>query len=496
MDLPKYTERFITTAKVLVPKNEDKYLALASLQPLQEIFKDVNPEDSIDLLFLAGNLMVGNIVNRNGVCISNADTIRCFQMFARKFIDLEHDRKRIHGFIDRVSLSKFGDNALITVEEAAALGSEPFNVTIGGVLWKVLNKNLSDYLIRSADENAEEYGSVSLSFEVGYDEFAVAVGPTRNLTDARILTDEKEIAKYSRMLIANKGKGTDGEGNYVFKVLTKGILPLGAGLVTKPAAFVEGITTITAPKPEQPDVSAVQIISQTEKPSVNNNIITMPKLESLKDIESNWGEIRLLEDSASLAKFISDELTKESEKFAKQLADKEAAVKSAEESAAASAKKLEEATLALSAATEKLNAINAAAEAKASEELFSSRMASFDEKFVLTDEDRQILAGDIKGLTEEQFATYSSKFEVLAKEKCKAFRKAKAEAVVKGLKEKGVKASVDETTLEFTEVFAAAQEQPAEVSTGSQPTKSLKDQMDKAFEGKVKINGKTIDTTK
>ncbi len=496
MNEPQYKERFITTAKVLVPQSEDKYLALASLQPLQEIFKHVNPEENIDLLFLAGNLMVGNIVNRNGVCISNADTIKLFKLFEKKFIDLEHDRKRIHGFIDRASLSKFGDNTLITPEEAAALGNEPFNVTIGGVLWKILNKNLSEYLVRSSDENAEEYGSVSLSFEVGYDEFVIAVGPTRNLADAHIITDEKEIAKYSRMLIANKGRGTDGEGNYVFKVLTKGILPLGAGLVTKPAAFVEGITTITAPKPEQPDISAVQIISQIEKPSVNNNIITMPKLESLKDIESNWGEIRQLEDSASLAKFISDELTKESEKYSKQLSDKDAALKAAEEATAATAKKLEEATAALTAATEKLNAINAAAEAKASEDLFTARMSAFDEKYDLTDDDRKILADDIKNMTEEQFTAYANKFEIIAKEKCKAVKKAKAECMVKHLKEKGVTASVDETTLEFVEVFAAAQEEPAEISTGAQPLVSLKDKIGKAFEGKIKVNGKTIEITK
>ena len=56
-------------------------------------------------------------------------------------------------------------------------------------------------------------------------------------------------------------------------------------------------------------------------------------------------------------------------------------------------------------------------------------MSSFDTEFDLSDEDRQVLAADIKDLNEEAFAAYKKKIEVLMKEKNKAAKKAKDEAM-------------------------------------------------------------------
>ena len=58
-------------------------------------------------------------------------------------------------------------------------------------------------------------------------------------------------------------------------------------------------------------------------------------------------------------------------------------------------------------------------------------MASFDEEFDLSDEDRQVLATDIKDLNEESFAAYKNKMAVLMKEKNKAAKKAKEEEMKK-----------------------------------------------------------------
>jgi hypothetical protein len=63
--------------------------------------------------------------------------------------------------------------------------------------------------------------------------------------------------------------------------------------------------------------------------------------------------------------------------------------------------------------------------AKIREEVFNVRMASFDEEYELSDEDRQILATDIKDLNDETFAAYKNKMTVLMKEKNKAAKKAK-----------------------------------------------------------------------
>jgi hypothetical protein len=57
-------------------------------------------------------------------------------------------------------------------------------------------------------------------------------------------------------------------------------------------------------------------------------------------------------------------------------------------------------------------------------------MASFDEKYELTDEDRKIIASDIKEFDEQQFASYQEKITVLLRDKNKetlAAQEAKAE---------------------------------------------------------------------
>ena len=82
--------------------------------------------------------------------------------------------------------------------------------------------------------------------------------------------------------------------------------------------------------------------------------------------------------------------------------------------------------------------------AKLKEENFNVRMASFDEEFDLNDEDRQVLATDIKDLEEEAFAAYKKKMAVLMKEKNKSTKKAKEEEM-KNMASvvKEVKASTD-----------------------------------------------------
>ena len=52
-------------------------------------------------------------------------------------------------------------------------------------------------------------------------------------------------------------------------------------------------------------------------------------------------------------------------------------------------------------------------------EQFNQRMASFDERYDLTDEDRKVLASQIKDLTEEDFASFDQNMTVLLSSKVK-----------------------------------------------------------------------------
>ena len=75
-------------------------------------------------------------------------------------------------------------------------------------------------------------------------------------------------------------------------------------------------------------------------------------------------------------------------------------------------------------------------------------MASFDEEFDLSDEDRKVLATDIKDLNEESFAAYKNKMAVLMKEKNKAAKKAKEEVAAEAPVEEMAEAVTEEAPAE------------------------------------------------
>ena len=58
-------------------------------------------------------------------------------------------------------------------------------------------------------------------------------------------------------------------------------------------------------------------------------------------------------------------------------------------------------------------------EARLAQEKFNERMASFDEEFKLTDEDREVIAKDVADMDDETFAAYGEKMKVLLKDKNK-----------------------------------------------------------------------------
>ena len=69
--------------------------------------------------------------------------------------------------------------------------------------------------------------------------------------------------------------------------------------------------------------------------------------------------------------------------------------------------------------------------AKEAEETFNMRMSQMDEEYELTDEDREVIATDVKDLDDENFSNYLKKMGVLLRNKNKqvlAEAKATAEA--------------------------------------------------------------------
>jgi hypothetical protein len=223
-------------------------------------------------------------------------------------------------------------------------------------------------------------------------------------------------------------------------------------------------------------------ISQEDTLNVKKERIYM-KITKIEDITDT-----LLKEAtaSSVVDFIADEIKKASDQFLAEKSEKENELKAANEKAAVLASEQEVVKKQLEELTQKLASLEAEKLAKAQEEAFSMRMADLDNEYDLNDEDRKVLASDIKDLTEEGFSAYKNKMSVLMKEKNKAAKKAAQEKMSKkdvkqdleeDVKDKGVDESKEDKT---GKMVKASVESTSEISTTQEVVEQAVDNGSKA----------------
>jgi hypothetical protein len=479
--------------KPLVSEEKDKYLALASLSNLKKFVPDIDTDKNIDLLPIAFDACVVNRINKNGDVIDSATASEIAQNFINKPINIEHDRTKVIGCILTASFSKFGTNEPISQSEVKDLNG-PFYITLGGVIWKVINPKLSNLIEESNDPSSENYMKVSASWELGFNDYNLALlkNDSKSLEDAEIITDDKEVQKLSKNLKSLGGNGKINNSVNVYRQVIGNVIPLGVGLTYNPAADVEGVAVkddsieVELSQNDEESESAIQTsennISQNEENNVKEEGVINRIIMKIENINQITDELLKQATASSITDFIQDELKKASEAFVAEKSEKDNAIKAAQEkyeSLSVESEKVKEELEKLKASLAKLEEEKLA---KEKEESFNIRMASLDEEFDLSDEDRKIIADDIKNLTEETFAAYKNKMSVLMKEKNKAAKKAKEDA---SKKEKEMMAS-QASTLSATEVVDEALE-TSKVEKTSIPNSStateltLKEKFSNAF---------------
>lgn len=247
MDISSYRYRstFTSVAKVIVPTEEDRFIAKASLKNLGGILPPgINPDENPDMLYIAFDGAVAGLVNKNGDGITASTALAINKTARYKFISTEHDRKQIVGVILHPAFSCFGDNQPLTDEQAAQM-AQPFNMAYVGALWKTVSPMLAKYIHRTDDAADEDV--LSTSWEIAFDTYSIGVG-SKNLWDAQIIPKtDASFASYDKMLRANGGSGKDEGGRPVFRVLDGDALILGYSIVPNPAAEVKGILPLEVP---------------------------------------------------------------------------------------------------------------------------------------------------------------------------------------------------------------------------------------------------------
>lgn len=478
MSLPfKYICKFSESVVASSPKSE-QIESLASVESLRDIIpEDIDFSKNIDLVGVAFNGAVANMFNKNGDGIDTETALAIKDYFIHKPTNIEHQRKKVVGHVVGASLSKFGTNELISEEEAAA-SDEPFNIALSSVVYKTVNPEFAELVQKSVDEEDELYQKVSASWEIGFNDYVIAVGSS-NLKDAVIIEGEEQKEEYKQFLKAYGGNGRDDDGQEVHRLIVGDIYPLGIGFTANPAAEVKGLTVDEdsirqfklKDNAESSIYEKIKIKNKKSSQSEKHNVILNKNLkpnkimeqEILKQVtetlEAQASSKKLSEEAiANITKVFHDAIIQKNDQWQ---SDKEEMSKEKEELIQASEESkqtIESLKEEIAAMNEQVETLKTEAAAKEASEKFNDRMSQLDDDFELEDEDRIVLASELKSLdsTDEAFAEYKEKLSVMWNHKTKAFKEEQQKAIAAKVEEQVQKriaelSSASESTEEVAE---------------------------------------------
>ena len=416
----KYKTSFSSELKSIVSEERDKYLSLASMVNIGDFIPDIDIEHNVDLLPVAFNAFVANRVNKNGDVIDTGTAIAIHENFLNKPINIEHHRDRVVGTILTAGFSEFGTDRPLTLDQVKEV-TGPFNVTLGGVIWKIVNDEIANLIEDSSDPTNENYLKVSASWELGFSDFNIILlkNDEKNIENGEVITDGARIEELQNHLRAFGGSEKVDENTKAYRQVVGKVIPLGIGLTEAPAADVKGISTNQTVKNKENNLA--KKAEETNNISQNPNTDVIPKenimkIESIKDITDE----SLKETSASaVADSIESELKKASEKFAEEKNAYEKQLEEAKENGETLSKEQEALTEKLTSVEKSLAELKQEKQERETQQRFNERMSALDEEYELNDEDREVIASDVKDMDNEDFETYSKKLSVLLKEKNK-----------------------------------------------------------------------------
>jgi hypothetical protein len=501
---PKLVTSFSSQIKHMVTREKDAFLAKASLAEIQKFIPEVDTDKNYDLVPIAFNACVVNRVNKNSDVIDTKTALALYETFINKPINIEHDRKKVIGCILTAGFSEFGTDRPLDLEDVKDRIT-PFNITLGGILWRAVNNGVASLVEDAANPQFDEYLSISASWELGFTDYNVVVirGESKDLSDAKIISDPKQVEELTPKLSAYGGTGKLDDDEYIYRQMTNDVLAMGVGLTESPAAEVKGI----AVKPEnetkadidklveeavlraivkhlKPESLLYQEkiqnnanqISQPENITVKDNSIISMKITSLKDITDDL--LKQVKASA-VSDFIEEQLREADKKFTAEKAEKEKALE-IQKNVASELEKAKDELKKIQASLEELKKAQAEREAL---EVFTSRMSAFDTAYDLNADDRKVLASQIKGMTVEAFAEYEKQVAVLMNEKSKAVKKAAIEAAEAAKKQVvEAKASTDDATKVVDDAVEKAKvKTPAVPATAPGGSPSMREKYASAF---------------
>ena len=166
---------------------------------------------------------------------------------------------------------------------------------------------------------------------------------------------------------------------------------------------------------------------------------------------------------ASVASHVIDKIREKDEAWNAERGAAEAEKAQAEKDATEAKSSIEELQKKLEEASDKIDSLESSISTAAAEQLFNSRMEAIDELYDLSDQDRTVLANEVKILeaSDAAFEDYQSKLSSLLLHKSKAFKveqEKQFEAKVQEELEKRLATTSQEVRATVTESAAATDE--------------------------------------
>lgn len=503
----KYTTNFSNT--ILASGDIDSpglKISKASLESLKEIIPtDVDLEKNMDLLAVAFNGAVVNAFNKNGDGIDSKSAINILDQFKHKPTNIEHQKEKIVGHIVSASFSSFMGNEILSSEEVENT-NEPFNIALASLIYRMVNPQFANLVEESVDPESELYHKVSASWEIGFNDFVLAVG-SNDLKNAEIIDDENMIDELKGNLKALGGEGKMKDGSPIHRLIVGEIFPLGIGFTSNPAANVKGLVVSSKTEQTPTTEKKEKNISQNINSDVNNKkSIIMDNNEILNNLvsalEEKVSEKKFSEEAvATVSKIINDAILERNDSFVQekeQLETEKAELTQAAEKTAAEVKKLSEE---LTVATDRVTELEQQHKQQEAVARFDARMSVIEDAYELDEDSRRVVAHELKDLeeSEEAFATFQEKLQVVLKHQNKEFIAKQeeefnaklAEAVEKRLAElKSTDSSEEEVVEEAMDKVEAEEEVVANNNAeSSEQEVSLKQKFEKAFsEDNLTIN--------
>ena len=485
----KYTTTF-ESPLLACDISESSLISTASLENLAPLLPtNIDYKSNVDLLGVAFNAAVVNKFNRNGDGMDTATALKYTKNFVHKPTNIEHDKQKVVGHIAAAGFSEFGSSRILASDEVQTM-SGPFNIALGAVLYKSVNPNFTQLIEKSLDPDDSAYQKVSASWEVGFNDYVLAVGSS-NLEESKIVSDPTEIEELRGFLRSNGGSGKTDDGQEIYRLIQGNIFPLGIAYTLNPAADVKGLYSESEPKSTIFINDKRDKISQNNKLNVNNekDINAMELENTISELKELLNEKKFSKEAvANMTDTFAEAIRQRDEQYRQDIEaekNQKEAVSAEYDALKATVSDLEEK---LGQANDRISVFENDKRAEEAVAQFNNRMDELDDKFELDDQDREFLATELKEVGEgEAYAAFASKLEVLWKHKNKEAQAAFNDEIQKRIDEEVAKrvsnASVEE--VEPEEALDSAEESEAAVpnaneSVASKPS-SLRDKFKAAF---------------